>query len=472
MIPLVAAGSIALLVWCVVAFRLRWLDAGRLWRIPLWATAVVVSGSLVGYEFWHRDIGPIPITFDRLMWAGMLLIFGVQFIQGRIDRKPIGLLDVAIALLLVVLTASTFAHDFRYHENLPLSRLLFFNWMPIGVYFVVRYCRVDSRDLRFLLLSLASLGLYLALTGIAEWRNWSVLVFPKYIMSPNVQEFLGRRRGPFLNPIVDGTFMIAGWLALMSFWPKASLWWCAVILMGSLVFLAGIYATLTRSVWISLFVCVGGTAWILASTRAKGVLVIGSAVAAAVVLVFLRGDLNSFKRDKYVTEEEMSESVSLRPLLAQVAWKMFLDKPLLGHGFGQYTAAKRLYHQQVTDEPLKKVLPYTQHNVLLSYLTETGAVGGSLLLAIWALFGWTAWKVFRDPNRDRPSRAMGVISLSVLLCYAINGMFHDVSIMPMFGSLYYLTMGLARNVANSPAAVASVQTLAFDTPSSNYRIAS
>ena len=173
-------------------------------------------------------------------------------------------------------------------------------------------------------------------------------------------------------------------------------------------------------------------------------MIAGSLSAACLVLLF-SDEFNSFRRDRNVTEAEMAESAALRPLLATVAWDMFADRPLWGHGFGQYTQAKRLYHQTPTEAPLKKVLPYMQHNVILSYLTETGLAGTLPLVGVLVL-GWSAARRLQQRRRAAEEVAVGWLGMACVAAYLVNGMFHDVSIIPMIGSLQMLLLGLVENV--------------------------
>ena len=102
--------------------------------------------------------------------------------------------------------------------------------------------------------------------------------------------------------------------------------------------------------------------------------VIGTLVVAAVPLVALNWErLMSFKRDKELSAAEAAESAKLRPILAVIAWHMFLDRPLLGSGYGQYRTESLAYlSDRSTDLPLEKARPYVQHNVFLALAGRYG----------------------------------------------------------------------------------------------------
>ncbi|MCA9264062.1 MAG: O-antigen ligase family protein, partial [Planctomycetales bacterium] len=136
---------------------------------------------------------------------------------------------------------------------------------------------------------------------------------------------------------------------------------------------------------------------------------------------------------------EMANSAQLRPVLAVVAGKMFVDRPLFGVGYGQYKKYDVYYlDDRSTTYNLDMVRPYHQHNILLSILVETGLVGMVLyasMLGVWAHVGWRLWKS-RSPLAVRQ---FGLVGVTTVQAYFINGMFQDMTIMPMLNmSLYFM----------------------------------
>ena len=158
--------------------------------------------------------------------------------------------------------------------------------------------------------------------------------------------------------------------------------------------------------------------------------------------------LLTFKRDRNVTVEQMSESASLRPILAMVAWKMFQDRPLTGCGTGQYLEhAKNYLFDRSTNLPLEKVRPYVQHNMFLATLVENGLV--TLIPFCFLIFCWTlwSWRLWNARQLEIEYRQLGLVSLSLLIAYIVNGLFHDVLIFPMINAYMFFIAGTVRNCA-------------------------
>ena len=125
--------------------------------------------------------------------------------------------------------------------------------------------------------------------------------------------------------------------------------------------------------------------------------------------------LVAFKRDKNLTARETADSVTLRPVMARVAWLMVLDRPLWGCGFGQYLPEHKNYLADRSSElVLEKCRPYSPHNLLLGIVTETGLVGLGLFLALLAAWGYDAWRLWRASRPALDAAAGAVLSRLVV----------------------------------------------------------
>ena len=110
-----------------------------------------------------------------------------------------------------------------------------------------------------------------------------------------------------------------------------------------------------------------------------------------------------------------------------------------------------------TDLPLEKGRGYIPHNVVFSLLTETGLVGLGLFVALVVRCGpSTPGDCGATQSLPLWARQMGLLLLVALGAYFVNGMFHDISVVPMANmTLFFLagvTAGLRPMLETSPAA--------------------
>ena len=461
---------VAAIVWTLALARINVPieELKKLSPLHLIGLSVVLAGSVIGYDFFHTSGGPIPITIDRLLLGGLLALAGWSWLMNREDLRAINIMDMALLGVLAIIFISTFTHDFKFSGNLPLSRLLFFYVLPLGLYWVVRTARLEKLDLAVITMALGGLAVYLALTGIAEVKQFHSIVFPRYIVDSSTMEFFGRGRGPFLNPVSNGIFQVVGFCCIWFWWPRASERGRILIVIAAGIVAIGAYATLTRSVWMTLIIVGGLGMWITTSQNQKGKLIIAGTLAGILLLPVIGDKVFKFKRDKNVTASQMSESAQLRPLFLVVAMRMFEDRPLLGCGFGQYAQAKYPYLQDaLTGKPLSKTKGYLQHNVFLAYLAELGLAGLMLLMVMLGVMARCAWMLWLDREKSLEQRQCGLLLGAMLIGYCVNGMFHDTSIIPMANTLLFFLAGIVNNIQTAPAAAlspASCNTAVTTTP--------
>jgi O-antigen ligase len=412
--------------------------------------AVLLAGACFGPPYFSLPTRPVPITLDRLLWLVLLAQYVVWRIFGWAEPKTPGKAEVLLGALAAWLAASTLSHDWHVRNSQPMAWLVFFYLMPLGVYWVMRQCRLTEPALKGMFVCLTIFGLYLAVTAVAETRQAWWLVYPKYIASPAELDFFGRGRGPLMNPIANGLAMTACLAGMLILWPRVGRFGQLAIVAATLVFALGIYATLTRCVWIgalAALVIVAG----LAMPRAwRAPLIVGTLVTVAALGASQWERIAAFKRDQALSDAAALESVRLRPILAVVAWNMFLDRPLAGCGFGHYRDESVNYlADRSTDLPLEKARRYVQHNTFLSLLAETGLMGASLFIALIVVWGRGAWRLWRAASAPLWARQQGLLFLAFLGGYLPNAMFHDLSIIPMVNMLLFFLAGLTEALRGS-----------------------
>lgn len=450
----VIAGIVGL-VWGAVVLLRGGLIGGCL--------AVLLAGACFSVPFFKLELGPLPLTADRVLLVVLVAQYVLWRRWGYADPKPLGKPEIVLAVFLGMLVLSTFTHDWRALDTekpyQPVSLLIVNYLMPAAVYWIARQSKIGQRDVLMVFAGFALFGVYLAITSLAEYFEASWLVFPSYIITSakdKTAEFVGRGRGPLLNPIGTGVLLAVCLGSVLLWWPRLRRPGQLALLGITLLYMAAIYCSLTRSVWIGGIVTLAIVVGPVLPWSWRGPLLIGGMLVAVVVSVTQWDNILAFKRDKNLSAAETRDSAELRPILSIIAWHMFLDRPLLGCGYVQYKNESRNYaSDRSTDFPLERGRDMPPHNVAFSLLTETGLIGLGLFATLLFLWARDAWRLWRNAAVPGWARQQGLLFLVVLAVYLTNGMFHDVSIIDMMNMTLFFLAGVT--AALRPMATASPQ---------------
>jgi O-antigen ligase len=327
------------------------------------------------------------------------------------------------------------------------------------MYWIARQSSYSERMVRVLFGCMAVFGVYLAITSLAEYFKLWWLVFPPYIATTAATEdaeFVGRARGPLLNPIANGVLLCTCLGGALMWWPRLNRPKQLVLLGVAALFLAALYFSLTRSVWM------GGIAVIalavgLALPWNWRLPLLGAGLLAAVLVTATQWEnLLAFKRDKALSAEQTADSAQLRPIMAVLAWHMFCDRPVLGCGYGQYSREHLNYlSDRTSDVPLERARGFIAHNVVFSLLTETGLIGFGLFATLIVFWTRDAWRLWANAALPLWARQQGLLMLIVLSVYFINGMFHDVSVQAMMNMTLFFMAGVTAGL--QPLTVAATR---------------
>ncbi len=417
--------------------------------LPLGCLVVIVAGSVFGHAFARFDLGPLPLTTDRLALVVLVGVYVLRRRWGGVDPKPLAAVDWALLALLSVLTASVATHPF--HVGLaevppPIWLLVTAYVMPAVIYWIARQSNWTEAQVKAIDRGLLVFGVYLAVTAVCEVSGLQALVFPRYISDPTIGLHFGRARGPFVHSVTLGFVLSVCFATALVAWPRAQqigrVW---------LVGLAGLFAlaqyvTYTRSVWMGAGAVVFVVLGLAAASEWRRWIVGALALASLVVVAAKWETLLEFKRDEGLSAQETADSARLRPVMAYIAWTMFLDRPLLGCGLGRYIVDKDEYlSDRSTELRLELARGYGPHNQFLALLTETGLIGVGLFCAV--LLGWTynAWRLWRSSAPDW-ARRQGLLTLAVMSAYVTSAMFHDMSFSATCHMLLFFVAGASEGV--------------------------
>ena len=450
--------ALAGLIWLAVAMARGGVLVG--------CGLVMLAGCCFGHPFFNISMPGLPLTLDRALLAAVVLQSLLYRLWGWRSSRPLQRGDWIALALITALGISLATHNWQFRNGAPLAQFLFFYVTPIILYWTVRSTHISPRQCQWLVGAFAIFGFYLAVTAILEVKFGGAFVFPHYITSPSFDEFLGRARGPFLNPAANGIYLASGACASLLFWPHMGrVGRLGLVVLALPLFAVGLYCTLTRSAWMGGLLAVAIVGLLALPRGARLPVFVGGTLVGVVVVAASWDSLMTYKRDKALDAEETAESARLRPILATVAWQMFQDRPLFGFGYGQYLSENSPYlSRRDSDLPLEKARAFVQHNVILALLVETGLLGAGLwgcLLAYWAVVAWRLW---HDAEMPLTVRQIGLLQLAAMGCYFPNAMFQDCSIIPMVNMLLFFVAGLTQ------AAIATHSESFAPTDAREYRV--
>ena len=433
----VIAGLVGL-SWGAVVFLRGGLLGGCL--------AVLLAGACFSVPFYKIELGPVPLTADRLLLVLLVGQYVVWRRWGLADPKPLGKPELLLAAFTAVLVLSTFTSDWQASNYQAVSWLIVYYLMPAVVYWIARQAKLSQRAVLTVFGGFAIFGVYLAVTSLADYCQEWPFVFPRYIATTaadTTAEFVGRARGPLLHPIGNGILLAICLASTLFWWPRLNRMGQLMLVPATLLLLAAIYCTLTRSVWMGGMLTLGLVIGLAIPWNWRLPLLGGGVLVVAIASVTQWDQLVAFKRDKALDADKTAESVELRPIMAVIAWHMFLDRPLLGCGYSQYKTEHLNYlSDRSTDLPLERARDYIPHNVAFSLLTETGLVGLGLFATMLTYWARDAWRLWRDVAEPLWARQQGLLLLVALSVYLINGMFHDVSVIPMANMALFFLAGV------------------------------
>lgn len=345
-------------------------------QLLITAPSALFLAALATMLLWNPDVPIFPV--NRIVFG--LLVLGVVGRSIILRQRLLVIERISwpmIALTILVL-ASVVSRPFDKEAwGLMAAKYV----VPFTMFHLSAVVFTDARRLRhFEVFALVVLG-YLSFTAVAFLIGAHSLVFPKFILDPNLGHHVDRARGPFLQAVANGVSInILGLLALHGYLRGTFRGWKAAALLASVPI--AILATMTRAVWFSF---TGALAALIIVSHHRAVRRAGYALILigilAVATVLTSSQLNRVVKERF-TE---SQPVEFRQAVYKGSWQMFLDRPLTGWGFHQMPLELPRY---VSGYQEKVLYP---HNTYLEVLVENGSAG--LALYLWLM--WEMWQLRR-----------------------------------------------------------------------------
>ena len=350
-------------------------SADTVWDSRRWVAVLLVASLAASLLSGNSERVGLPVPPDRVLLAAALALLLLS--GGHRELRGMRWLPVHTAMVGMVLWTTWSAMS---SETIQTSYGFFALLDRIVVPFVlfaiapVVFAREEER--RLLLRTLVVVGLYLGVTAVFELMGVEELVFPRYVMDPDVGIMFGRARGPQVQGEANGLVLAACLFASALSAVRSTGAWRAVSTAAAAISVLGVLLTLTRSVWLGTVLGVLVVAVMVPSLRRKiPVLGAGGAVTLGAALLALPG-LGTMLVDRLTTER----SVYDRQNTNAAALRVITEHPVDGIGWTNFLDQGVDWVRQADGYPVTNV-DIEVHNVVLSRAAELGLVGAALWVA-------------------------------------------------------------------------------------------
>jgi O-antigen ligase len=392
-----------------------------------------------------RAIGKIAlpsypdIELYRVLWILLFLVFLIQIALKKRAILPITKIEIMMIIFCIVCLVSMIKAGtiFEQDKGLVLRDFLSGYAIPFSVFFLAKHIVNSEEKIKRLFQFLFILCMYLAFTGIFEYFRLGALVFPRYIMDPNVGIHWGRARGPFVMAAVNGT--VLGMIFLTSLYlvlhkqRKSS-----KVFYGILVSIIPItvFFTYTRTCWIGIILSMLTVSFFYPNLR--------KVFLFSFLIIFIIGVFNwstTMSKDRIVGRATAMLPVYNRINLYATSLSMFLDRPIFGFGFNTSKEISNKYFHKFSGIPyIDDVAP---HDTLVNVLVELGLVGLISYLLIFLYIFKHSMELYRRLPADAfLGKGLIVIFWGITIVLIVNAQFHNMVFFLFPNSLYFLLAGV------------------------------
>jgi O-antigen ligase len=304
--------------------------------------------------------------------------------------SPAPLVDVLIGALAAFLVLSEL---WSADRDEGAVKIVFFYIPFVLAYLLVIALWQRAPAMRILATTTIAIAVPVALLAVWQYAVRGIF-WNETLIQANVYSRFYRVNSIFFDPNILGRYLVLAVVACIALaWVSRdprTLW----LLTGvSVVLLAGLFVTFSRSSALMLMVAIAVLAW-----RAFGA---RRTVAAAAVLLVLFAGL-SFATSKQIrraaTSADRLEQISEgRFDLVRGGVEIWQDHPIRGAGLGSFA---ELYRADLNSREAIRTRVVISHNAPVTVLSEGGIIGVALLLAVAAAVGTVVARRSRDASES------------------------------------------------------------------------
>jgi len=408
----------------------------------------LINGLLIFFLLilFNKSIGMIilpelpDISLYRIIWIILIITFSMKIIFKEIDIIPITKIEIMMILFCLVCIISMIktGNIIKRGHGLMLSEFLSGYAVPFSIFFITKQIVRNENQIKKIFQFFLIIGMYLSVTGIFEHFYVKSLIFPRYIMDPNVGIHWGRARGPFVQAAVNGTILgmifFINLYMYINFYKKNKLFYANFIIF---VPITTILFTYTRAVWIGFIMAIFAVPFFLPKLRKAFYLSI------FIIILFI------IFSSPYITSEQKIKGriTSMSPIYDRVnlfiaSSRMFIEKPIFGFGFNNFRKFSPKYFHKVRGIPFQGV-GISSHDTLLSILVELGLAGFiPILLIYFYIFSYSA-KLYRQLSFNSfIGKGLVAIFWGASIIFIINILSIEMRWFLFANSLFFLLAGM------------------------------
>jgi hypothetical protein len=322
----------------------------------------------------HRALP--PATLIVILVADVLKIYKRRLPKlGVAEFCMIGYV-LATIMSITLFSPSPLATFYQYYDR---------TIAPMFLYLVVRFSSPDQKDIQRLMPVILFIAVSQSVIGVLSWVAPEIL--PK--------EWLGREGtrtiGSLVNtPIFCATMIFCGLLLLHTSMSQRSRVARTLLYAGFILTLSLDFLAFSRAGWIGEILVLAGILIIYPRFVAgfTTAIVIISLLFGAVLLTQLSWVIDYANHRLYSDAAQVSAYSRLPVVMASI--RMFLQKPILGWGYGNFDLYDRQFHVQI-DGFIGDGRDHASHNFFLTVLAEQGITG--LLLFMGPVIYWLSQTV-------------------------------------------------------------------------------
>lgn len=390
---------------------------------PFLMTTPTAAERMV-YWLIHRALPPATV--------GFLLISHLL----RIRRLPkISPAEVAMIAYLILSQLSVV-----FFNPIPVATTFVFYdrfFIPMCLYWVVRFSRLEEKDLHRLLPVVLFLGLSQAAIGILSWTA------PQILREEWLQLAGIRTTGSLVAYSVYTTTMVFSGLVVLhaALNRKPGLAQMVYIF----VFFLAIYCvfiSFSRGSWLAGVFVLLGLFFIYPRFMIKTLFIVVPVASLLVGWIFSNEVQFAYQR------LNSTETALSRLPVTYASVRMFEIKPLFGWGYGNFGYYDRQFQQRVGDL-VNAEKDEASHNLYLTMLAEQGLIG--FILFITPLLWWLVQSIVVIPSMPAEGfwsrKLLLLLWLVILNHFIVNNFSH---MLVVFGlGMWWITLGIIANMVSA-----------------------